>query len=195
MSKLMILLTLLGLTLLGLAGVAGARENIEVLARTCNGCHGIDGVSAGASIPSIGGLPRDYLRTVMKQWKYDERDSVTMGRIIKGFSDDDIDALSSHFARKPWVPIRQSAPATLLAHGGKIAEDNCRDCHGQTGNDPDIDAPRINGQWAKYMELELMKYRSKEFKLPHRRMGKAANRMKRAADADGVAAYYGAQGR
>lgn len=190
MYRLMIILTMLGL-----AGAAGARENIDVLARTCNGCHGINGVSAGASIPSIGGLPSAYLRTVMKQWKYDERDSVTMGRIIKGFSDDDIDALAAYFARKPWVPVRQPAPATLLGHGSKVAEDNCRDCHGLTGNDPDVDAPRINGQWARYMELELMKYRSKDYKLPHRRMSKAANQMKRAADVDGTAAYFGAQGR
>lgn len=190
MSRLMIILTLLGLT-----GMAHARENIDVLARTCNGCHGVNGVSAGTTIPSIGGLPRDYLRTVMKQWKYDERDSVTMGRIIKGFSDDDIDALAAYFARKPWVPVRQSAPASLLAHGRQVAEENCRDCHGLTGNDPDVDAPRINGQWADYMELELMKYRSRDYKMPHRRMGKAANQMKRAADVDGAAAYFGAQGR
>jgi sulfide dehydrogenase cytochrome subunit len=190
MHKLLIILSLMGL-----AGAAGAREDIEVLARTCNGCHGVNGVSAGASIPSIGGLPREYLRTVMKQWKYDERDAVTMGRIIKGFSDDDIDALATYFARKPWVPVRQAAPATLLAHGQKVASDNCQDCHGLKGNDPDVDAPRINGQWAKYMELELEKYRSKEYKLPHRRMTKAANQMKRPADVDGAAAHYGAQGR
>lgn len=190
MKKLMIILTLLGL-----AGQAGAREDIEVLARTCNGCHGVNGVSAGATIPSIGGLPKGYLSTVMKQWKYDERDSITMGRIIKGFSDDDIDALAAYFSKKPWVPIRQIAPATLLAYGKQVAQENCRDCHGLTGNDPDVDAPRINGQWAKYMELELIKYRNKEFKLPHHRMSKAANQMKRAADVDGVAAYYGNQGR
>lgn len=186
---------LITLALLGLAGAAWGRGDISLIARTCNGCHGVGGVSAGTTIPSIGGLPREYLRTVMKQWKYDERDSVTMGRIIKGFSDDEIDALAAYFAAKPWVPARQPAPATLLAHGRQVADGNCRDCHGLTGNDPDVDAPRINGQWAKYMELELEKYRSKEFKLPHRRMTKAANQMKRPADVDGVAAYYGGQGR
>lgn len=183
------------LVLAVLAAPAIAREDIQVLARTCNGCHGVDGVSAGGSIPSIGGLPREYLRTVMKQWKYDERDSATMGRIVKGFSDDDLDALATYFARKPWRPQPQKVPATLLAHGRKVANENCRDCHGLTGNDPDVDAPRINGQQAEYMELELEKYRSRDFKLPHYRMGKAANQMKRAADVEGAAAYYGAQGR
>jgi sulfide dehydrogenase cytochrome subunit len=190
MHKLIIILALLGI-----AGIATAREDIDMLARTCNGCHGVNGVSAGTTIPSIGGLPREYLRTVMKQWKYDERDSATMGRIIKGFSDDDIDALAVYYAKKPWVPVRQPLPATLQAHGQKVAFDNCQDCHGLRGNDPDVDAPLINGQWAEYMELEMEKYRSKEYKMPHRRMTKAANQIKRAADVDGAAAYYGAQGR
>ena len=186
---------LMALTLIGLAGTAAARDDIAPLARTCNGCHGVGGVSAGASIPSIGGLPRQYLRRVMKQWKYDERSSITMGRIVKGFSDDEIDALAAWFAKQPWVPVPQQAPAGERAHGKRVATGNCEDCHGLTGNDPDVDAPRINGQWAKYMELELEKYRSQEFKMPHRRMTKAANQMLRPGDVAPAAAHYGAQGR
>ncbi|MDP2810257.1 MAG: c-type cytochrome [Rhodocyclaceae bacterium] len=183
---------LLALALTGLTGTAMARGDIEVLARTCNGCHGVGGVSAGASMPSIGGLPREYLRTIMKQWKYDERSAITMNRVVKGFSDDELDALAAWFAKQPWVPSPQRVSPDVLSKGKSAVSEKCEDCHGITGNDPDVDAPKINGQWSKYMELELEKYRSKEFKMPHRKMKKAAHEMK-PADVSAAARYYGAQ--
>jgi sulfide dehydrogenase cytochrome subunit len=177
-----------------LCGTAMARGDIEILARSCNNCHGVGGVSAGASMPSIGGLPKDYLARVMKQWKYDERSGITMPRIVKGFSDDEIDALAGYFARQPWVPVRQKAPAEQLAKGKSAVTGKCEDCHGMTGNDPDVDAPKLNGQWSRYMELELEKYRSGEFRMPHRKMKKAAHEVK-PADAAAAARWFGAHGK
>lgn len=184
--------TLVALLLATVAGTAAARGDIEPLARTCNGCHGIKGASAGISMPSIGGLPRAYLANIMKQWKYDERTGITMPRIVKGFSDDEIDALAGYFAAQRWQPAKQPAPAATLAKGKSAIAEFCEDCHGLTGSDPDVDAPKINGQWAKYMELELEKYRSKDFKMPHRKMKKAAEEMK-GGDVAAAARYFGAQ--
>lgn len=177
-----------------LTATAATAQNVDVLARTCNGCHGVDGVSVGTSMPSIGGLPKEYLRRVMKQWKYDERSAVTMGRIVKGLSDDEIDALAAYFSKKPWVPAPQQVAAPVMAKGRFEALDNCTDCHGTDGGDPDVDAPPLNGQWSQYMRLELEKYRSGEFKMPHRKMKKALEGA--GPDATSAAAsYYGAQGR
>lgn len=186
--------TILTLALAATAGGALAAPDVEILARTCNGCHGVGGVSAGNPMPSIGGLPKDYLKRVMKQWKYGERGAVTMDRIVKGFSDDQLDALAEHFSKQPWVPSPQPAPEALQAKGRQAADAACRDCHGLTGNDPDVDAPKINGQWAKYMELELTKYRSGAFKMPHRKMKKAAHDMK-PEEVSATSRYYAAQGK
>lgn len=186
--------SILALAFASLTGTAMARGDIEILARTCNSCHGVGGVSAGASMPSIGGLPQDYLRRIMKQWKYDERSAITMNRIVKGFSDDELDALAAYFAAQRWVPVPQAASADLLARGKSSVEGKCEDCHGMTGNDPDVDAPKLNGQWSKYMELELEKYRSGEFKMPHRKMKKAVHEAKPAESA-AAARWFGAQGR
>ncbi len=169
-----------------------AGPDISVLARTCNNCHGVGGVSAGKSMPSIGGLPRDYLANTMKQWKYDERGAATMNRIVKGLSDDEINALAVHFSKKPWVPVSQPVGPAMVKKGKSVISENCEDCHGATGSDPDEDAPKINGQWAKYMELELEKYRDEEFAMPHRKMKKTARKM-RPADVPAAAHYYGAQ--
>jgi sulfide dehydrogenase cytochrome subunit len=169
-----------------------AGPDVSLLARTCNNCHGVNGVSAGASMPSIGGLPRNYLADVMKQWKYDERGAATMNRIVKGLTDDEINALAEHFSRKAWVPAPQQAGPAMMKKGKAVISENCEDCHGATGSDPDEDAPRINGQWAKYMELELEKYRDEEFLMPHRKMKKTVRKMK-PADVPAVSHYYGAQ--
>lgn len=184
--------SLTALAIACLAGTALARGDIEVLARSCNNCHGVGGVSAGATMPSIGGLPKEYLRNIMKQWKYDERSGITMPRIVKGFSDDEIDALAAYYARQPWVPAPQKASSELLARGKAAVEGKCEDCHGMNGDDPDVDAPRLNGQWSRYMELELEKYRSGEFKMPHRKMRRAVHETKPAESA-AAAQWFGAQ--
>jgi len=175
-----------------LAGPALAAGNIEVLARTCNNCHGLDGVSVGTTMPSIGGLPKIYLANVMKDWKYDKRGAITMNRIVKGLSDDEIDTLAAHFAKLPWVPVPQPASAESLAIGKTVIKENCEDCHGATGSDPDVGSPKLNGQWAPYMALELEKYRDPEFRMTHRKMRKAARELKE-GEVHPVAEYYGAQ--
>jgi sulfide dehydrogenase cytochrome subunit len=175
-----------------MAGSAMAIGNIEILARTCNNCHGLNGVSAGRTMPSIGGLPRGYLSKIMKEWKYDKRVAATMNRIVKGLSDDEIDALASYFAKKRWVPIPQKTSAANYAKGKATITENCEDCHGATGNDPDEDAPKINGQWAEYMALELEKYREEEFAMPHRKMKKTIRKLKE-SEIYPVSHYYGAQ--
>jgi sulfide dehydrogenase cytochrome subunit len=183
---------LLILALTAIAATANARPDVEVLARTCNNCHGVGGVSVGASMPSIGGLPQDYLRNIMKQWKYGERDAITMSRIVKGFSDDEIDGLAAYFAKQRWVAVKQAAGTAVLTKGKSVVAGNCEDCHGLTGSDPDVGTPPLNGQWSKYLELELEKYRSKEFKMPHRKMKNAANHM-HVAEVPAAARYFGAQ--
>lgn len=179
---------------LGMAGSASAANRIEPLARTCNMCHGVEGVSAGGTMPSLGGLSRGYLAKVMKDWKYDRRSGATMPRIVKGLSDDEIDALASYFSSRRWRPLAVPVNAAVLARGAAAMRENCEDCHGPTGADPDVGAPRLDGQAPEYLVLELEKYRDPAFVMPHRKMRKAARALA-PADVRPVADYYGAQGR
>jgi len=80
-----------------------------------------------------------------------------------------------------------------MKKGKSVTFENCEDCHGAKGDDPDEDAPRINGQWAKYMTLELEKYRDNGFKMPHRKMKKNTRKLKQ-ADIPAAAHFFGAQG-
>lgn len=170
-------------------GWAGPTED---LARTCNACHGMNGVSVGPSMPSIGGLPETYLKHMMIQWKSGERYSATMGRHFKGYSDDELANLAAYFAKLPWVPVAQAADAGTLAKG-KAATDRCETCHGVTGGEPDDeDTPKLNGQWAKYLELELLKYRTDAVAMPHKKMRNNAKKLDE-ADVSAAAHFYAAQ--
>jgi sulfide dehydrogenase cytochrome subunit len=183
----------LGLAACGVAGYSAAADTkIAALASTCNACHGLNGVSAGPTMPSIGGLSESYLKNIMLQWKSGERYSATMGRHFKGYSDEELAGLAKHFSSLPWTPVVQTADAKVMSHGKEVTE-RCETCHGETGGKPDdADTPMLNGQWAKYLEMELMKYRTESVAMPHKKMRKNAQKL----DDDGVTAaarYYAAQ--
>ena len=182
-----LLLSLGAAGFLAASGGVGAAD-IKPLAETCNNCHGVDGVSAGHSMPSIAGLPVKYLTEVMLEWKKGERFSTTMGRLIQGYSDEQITDLAKHYAALPWKPVPQDLKAKWIKEGSFIV-DRCSKCHGETGAEPDDDeTPRLDGQWAKYMELQLMAYRDKDVKLPHEKMRKTA--MKLAEEEVGYLNHY-----
>jgi len=168
-----------------------AEPDVAGLVKSCNNCHGVAGVSVGHSMPSIGGLSEAYLLNIMIQWKTGERFSAVMGRLLKGYTDQEIAALATHYSKQPWVPVAQTLDAKLLAQG-KDAVERCSSCHGDTGVPDEDDTPRLTGQWAKYMELELMKYRDDAVKMPHKKMRTNAKKLD-AADVAAAAAHYASQ--
>jgi cytochrome subunit of sulfide dehydrogenase len=157
--------------------MAAPLSSVESLANTCNNCHGVKGVSVGASMPSIGGQSEAYLLMLMQQWRSGERYSASMGRLLKGYSDEQIASLAKYFSAQPWVPAEQRAPDQVIFNG-RLVSDRCTTCHGEKGGQPaDAVTPRLNGQWATYIEMELNKYRDEAVKLPHRKMRKNAQRL------------------
>ena len=67
------------------------------LANTCFSCHGTDGKSAGA-MPTIAGKSAAYIVEKLTSFKSGALESTIMGRIAKGFSDAEIDALAKFFS-------------------------------------------------------------------------------------------------
>ncbi len=177
---------------LALASAPSLAGPTEALAASCNACHGLNGVSVGPTMPSIGGLPEAYLKNMMLQWKSGERYSATMGRHFKGYSDEELAKLATHFSKLPWTPVVQKADAKVVKQGKEVT-DRCETCHGATGSEPDdTDTPKMHGQWAQYLELELLKYRTDAVKMPHKKMRNNAKKLDE-ADVAAAAAYYGAQ--
>ncbi len=180
----------LALAGMAVAGTSHASGSIEALARTCNNCHGVNGVSAGDAMPSIGGLPESYLKTVMMEWKEGRRYSATMARLIKGYTEEEIAALAAYFSKLPWVPVEQKTDPKLVERG-KQATQSCVSCHGPTGKAMMPTAPNMNGQIAKYLEMELRKYQDDAVPMPA--MMRMMAKQVKAEDIEAIAHFYASQ--
>ena len=67
------------------------------IANNCFACHGPNGVSPG-SIPSLHALTAQNISEMLKAFKGGQRPSTVMGRHAKGYTNTEIEAISSHIA-------------------------------------------------------------------------------------------------
>jgi cytochrome subunit of sulfide dehydrogenase len=64
----------------------------RLLAGTCTTCHGSGGTGSGA-VPSLKGRNAASVADAMRAFRDGSRPATVMGRLAKGFSDDEIDAM------------------------------------------------------------------------------------------------------
>ena len=80
-----------------------SQQQVKLLSASCANCHGTDGGFQGP-IPAIAGRPADVLSTQLLNFKHRAPAGTTvMDRIAKGYTDEELRALASHFSsiRKP----------------------------------------------------------------------------------------------
>ena len=72
---------------------------IKSLAATCANCHGTNGKAVdGSSVPSLAGMPKDYMVRQLKAFKSGERPATIMHQLSKGYSDAQIEQIAGYFA-------------------------------------------------------------------------------------------------
>ncbi|MBY0440450.1 MAG: c-type cytochrome [Burkholderiales bacterium] len=64
---------------------------------TCTNCHGTNGMSVGG-MPSLAGQDRGYLARQMRDFRDGKRPATVMHQLARGLTDEQIDAVSAHFA-------------------------------------------------------------------------------------------------
>ena len=70
-------------------------------AATCAGCHGTNG-AAKAPMVALAGMSKDNIVTQMKAFKEGKRPATIMHQIAKGYTDEQVDLIATHFAsQKP----------------------------------------------------------------------------------------------
>jgi cytochrome c553 len=69
-------------------------------ATSCSGCHATS-VKADTPVPPIFGRKSGEIVAAMQAFRTSERPSTIMGRIAKGFSDDEIQAIAVWLAAEP----------------------------------------------------------------------------------------------
>lgn len=142
------------------SGDANPELRREVLATTCVGCHGPQGQSQG-SAPSIAGLSRSYLLNTMQQYKQDDRHSTVMGRIAKGYTDEELETIAAYYAQRPFDSGAGGAELSLVVRGAELHRAyECNACHGPVGVAPVVypEYPRLAGQPQAYLEHTMASY-------------------------------------
>jgi sulfide dehydrogenase cytochrome subunit len=173
-----------------------------MLSNTCAGCHGPNGVSAGPAMPSIAGQPANYQFEILKQFRSDERHSTIMGRIAKGYTEEELKVIAKFYAEKKWQNSA-SAPqstmatpvdATLASAGAGIQKKKkCANCHEDNGHSTEDDMPRMAGQWVDYLTIKMSDYKDAELKNPQpKKMAKAIAKLS-ADDINALAHFYASQ--
>ncbi len=165
----------------------------SMLANTCAGCHGTLGASAGEAMPTIGGLDKGYLLTVLDDYKTGLRPSTIMGRIMRGYSEQEVAAIASFYAAQPWVSTDRALTAPALAHRGQeIHESKCETCHEDGGRAQEDESPRLAGQWAPYTLYALESCRAQGKRCDPRKMGERVMNLSD-EELQALAQYYESQ--
>lgn len=150
---------LLGGAMLGGTINASADPAGAMVGNPCAGCHGIDGASQGQA-PVIAGLNAMYLDMTMKAYRDGQRYATIMDRIAKGYTDEQIAAMSKFFGDKSWPANTQSVDADAAAKGQKLhMSTGCVGCHGQTGVAMMPNVPRLAGQYAGFLNQQMLDYK------------------------------------
>lgn len=150
----------------------------EMLANTCVGCHGTNGVSNGPAIPSIAGMSETYFVDVMSQYAKDERASTIMGRIARGYSEEELKVMGGYFAKQPIGKPKQSFDEAKAKKGKELHDKYCEKCHSEGGSLGEDDAGILAGQWAPYIKYTLHDFATGARDMP-KKMKKKINKMRK----------------
>jgi len=162
-----------------LMGGASAR----MLSETCAGCHGTDGASGGPAIPSIGGMNAEYFNEVMKGYQSGEIYSTIMGRIAKGYTEEEIGLMAGFFAGQKFVPAKQTADEAMAKAGAKLHDKYCEKCHAEGGKVvEDEEYYILAGQWTPYLKNALADFREERREMPKKMKNKLEKLIEKEGD-------------
>jgi sulfide dehydrogenase cytochrome subunit len=145
---------------------AWAVERGDLLAYTCVGCHGPNGQSGGPASPSIAGLGEDTLYEMMKAFQ-SSRPSTIMGRLAKGYTDEELKQMSAYFAKQKPAPQAQQVDAAKAEKGAKLHEEYCEKFHEEKGAKDSDGSGILAGQVLTYLQYQMA-----DFNAGTREMGK-----------------------
>jgi len=174
---------------LSLGGAAHATPPTpEMLSFACAGCHGTNGASAGLTMPTLASHSKESIVDAMKKFKSGERPSTVMGRIAKGYTDADFNAMGNFFSKQKFHPVSQKVDAAKAKRGAELSEEACSRCHLDDGKEGKDDTPVMASQWLEYLLMQAKLYDSGARKMPDE-MAKRWNRLSK-EDREALLHFY-----
>ena len=170
----------------------------------CKTCHGPDGAGiAPAGYPRIAGLDAAYLVKQLKDYRAGKRNNPVMMPMAKNLTDEEISAVSAHYAAMSIPAVTAQSPSDPVARTAKDLIEwgdwtgrglpACSQCHAPDGNGIGSYFPGISGQHANYLKAQLQAWRAGTRANDPLGLMKAAADHLTEAEIDAVSAYYAAQ--
>lgn len=139
----------------------------QVIAATCGACHTSDGTRGLATYPILQGQHAEYLVKQLTEFKAGKRSNPIMNGMAAPLTDADMKNVAAFYAsKKPVLGAAKNKDTVALGekiYRGGIAEKKvpaCAGCHGPSGAGLPVQYPRLSGQHAEYVELQLTTFRS-----------------------------------
>ena len=128
---------------------------------TCLACHGEKGVSQTSEVPSLAGMPADYVLIQLFMFRQGTRKVEIMNDLAKDMTDDDLRKFSDYFAKLAPPPAMGEAPDPAKAERARavIAKNHCASCHNQNFSGRE-QMPRLAAQREDYLLKALRDYKT-----------------------------------
>lgn len=149
-----------------------AAKGQQIAQQVCAACHAADGNSPLAANPKIAGQFADYLAKQLVNFKPQpnkkaERENPIMAGMVANLSGEDMRNLAAYYASQKLRP-EGANDKDLAARGQKLYRGGnpangvaaCSGCHGPDGAGIPGLYPRISGQFASYLEAQLVAFKT-----------------------------------
>lgn len=137
---------------------------LELILADCARCHGPDGNGRGpGAFPKLAGQSEAYLLASLQAYASSHRHSGIMEPVAAVLNEQSLRALARHYSGlSPFAAIGNQDPAAVergraIAERGVIEQGvpSCIHCHGPRTGPRNPLYPRLAGQYAGYLELQL----------------------------------------
>jgi cytochrome c553 len=127
---------------------------------TCLACHGEKGISETSEVPSLAGMPADFMLIQLFLFRQGTRKVEIMNDLAKDMTDDDLRKFADYFAKLPPPKSSDAADPAIAARAqAVIAKNHCASCH-----NPDFSGreqmPRLAAQREDYLLKAMRDYKA-----------------------------------
>jgi cytochrome c553 len=149
-----------------------AAKGQQIGQQVCAACHGPDGNSPLPANPKIAGQFADYTHKQLINFKPQpnrkaDRENPIMSGIVANLSDQDMRNVAAYYSTQKLRP-EGAKDKDLAARGQKLYRGGnattgvaaCSGCHGPDGAGIPGLYPRISGQFASYLEAQLVAFKA-----------------------------------
>ncbi len=158
-----------GFSMASPATKADPAKGQQTVQQVCVACHGADGNSPTPANPSLAGQHPEYIAKQLTEFKKGVRVNAVMQGMAAPLTDADILNVAAFLGTQK-AKVRDGSKPALQSLGKKIymagnpatGVPACAACHGPKGSGLPAQFPRLAGQYAEYVQAQMLAFRKEE---------------------------------